>query len=66
MPTIKEKAMSVKSQAIKLVRNLPSDSSWDDLMYQVFVRQKIEAGLADIRKGKIHSHEAIRKEFGLA
>ena len=66
MPTIKEKAMSVKSQAIKLVRNLPSDSSWDDLMYQVFVRQKIEAGLADIRKGKIHSHESIRKEFGLA
>ena len=32
-------------------------------MYRIYVRQKIDAGLADIRAGRVHSHEAIRKEF---
>ena len=32
-------------------------------MYRIYVRQKIEAGLADIETGRVHSHAAIRKEF---
>jgi predicted transcriptional regulator len=35
-------------------------------MYRVYVRQKIEAGLADIAAGRTHSHEAMRREFGVA
>lgn len=50
---------------MKLVRDLPDSASWDDLMYQILVRQKIEAGLADIRAGRVHTHAAIKKQFGL-
>jgi len=50
---------------MKLVREMPANSSWDELMYRIYVRQKIEAGLADIRSGRTHSHEAICKEFGV-
>jgi hypothetical protein len=57
------KRKNVKSEAIKLVRGLSPSSTWDDLMYRIYVRQKIEAGLADIRAGRVHSHAAIRKEF---
>lgn len=64
MPTLKNKR-TLKSRAMSLVRSLPEDSSWDDLMYRIYVRQKIESGLADIRSGKVHSHESIRREFGL-
>ena len=66
MPALKTPKSSLKSRAMSLVRALPKDSSWDDLMYRIYVRQKIEAGLADIRAGRIHSHESIRREFGLA
>jgi predicted transcriptional regulator len=66
MPTLKTNKPSLKSRAMSLVRALPKDSSWDDLMYRIYVRQKIEAGLADIRAGRVHSHESIRREFGLA
>ena len=66
MPAIKAHQPSLKSRAMSLVRGLPKDSSWDDLMYRIYVRQKIEAGLADIRAGRVHSHESIRREFGLA
>ncbi len=65
MPSAVAKRPSVKSEAIKLVQGLSPSSTWDDLMYRIYVRQKIEAGLADIRSGRVHSHAAIRKEFAL-
>lgn len=65
MPTIKTPKSSLKSRAMTLVRALPKGSSWDDLMYRIYVRQKIEAGLTDIRAGRVHSHASIRREFGL-
>jgi len=66
MPATKGQPRNVKTQAMQIVRDLPNGASWDDLMYQIYVRQKIEAGLADISAGKVHSHAVIKKEFGLA
>jgi hypothetical protein len=63
MATAKVQRRSVKKEAIRLVRDLPASSSWDDLMYRIYVRQKIEAGLVDIQAGRVHSHAMIRKEF---
>jgi hypothetical protein len=65
MPTARLKRRTVKSEAIKLVRDLPASSTWDDLMYRIYVRQKIETGLADVRAGRVHSHASIRREFAL-
>jgi hypothetical protein len=59
--TVKRK--TVKSEAIKLVQGLPESATWDDVMYRIYVRQKIETGLSDLRAGRTHSHAAIRKEF---
>lgn len=66
MPIAKTKRRSVKSEAIRLVRDMPASSSWDDVMYRIYVRQKIEAGVADLRAGRVHSHDAVRKEFVLS
>ena len=66
MPTISRKKSDVKSRAIRLIRDLPKDSSWDDLMYRIYVRQKIEAGLADLKAGRVHSHDSIKREFKVA
>jgi hypothetical protein len=65
MPSATTKKKSVKSEAIKLVRGLPESTTWDDLMYRIYVRQKIDAGLSDVRAGRVHSHASIRKEFAL-
>ena len=65
MPTASVKRRSVKSEAIKLVQDLPATSTWDDVMYRIYVRQKIEAGLADLRSGRTHSHASMRKEFAM-
>ena len=57
---------SIKKAAARLVRDLPESASWDDLMYEILVRQKIEAGLCDLRDGRKHSHQSVRDQFGLA
>lgn len=48
-----------------MVRQLPESASWDDLMYEILVRQKIESGQSDLREGRKHDHASIRKEFGV-
>ena len=48
------------------MENLPEDVTWDDLMYQIYVRQNIEAGLADSEAGRVIEVEDVRKRFGLA
>jgi hypothetical protein len=64
--TAAQKDTSIKKAAARLVRNLPESASWDDLMYEILVRQKIEAGLTDLKEGRKHDHATIRREFGVA
>lgn len=61
----KTKVLSAKSQARRLIEKLPATASWDDVMQQIFVRQKIEAGLADLNAGRRHSQASIKREFGV-
>jgi hypothetical protein len=63
MPATERAKKGIKADALKLVRDLPANASWDDLMYRIHVRQNIDAGLADIRQGRVVAHEAMRKEF---
>ncbi|MFT3989808.1 MAG: hypothetical protein QM680_00215 [Luteolibacter sp.] len=65
MPQTKSSISSVKKTAAKLVRDLPESASWDDLMYEILVCQKIEAGLNDLETGKKHGIASLRREMGL-
>ncbi|MDJ0795675.1 MAG: hypothetical protein QNJ51_02370 [Calothrix sp. MO_167.B12] len=56
---------NIKEEARKLIDKLPENSTWDDLMYQIYVRQTIEAGLADSKAGRLISVQEVRKKFGL-
>jgi predicted transcriptional regulator len=56
---------NIKEEARRLIDNLPDDSTWEDLMYQIYVRETIEAGLADSEGGRVTDVERVREEFGL-
>lgn len=56
---------SVKAEARRLVEQLPDDATWEDLMYEIYVRQSIEAGLQDSREGKTVPVEEVRRQLGL-
>ncbi len=57
--------MTIKERALKLITDLPDTMTWDDLMYEIYVHQAIEDGLADSRAGRVKSIEDVRKQFGL-
>ncbi len=56
---------SVKDQAYRLVDNLPDSATWEDLMYRIYVRQAIEAGIKDSNEGRTVDVKEVRRRFGL-
>ena len=56
--------MSVaKEEARKLIENIPDSATWDDIMYEFYVRKKIEIGLEAADAGKVVSQEEVEKRF---
>jgi len=51
---------SVKEAARRIIDNLPEQATWDDLMYELYVKQKIEAGLEAAAEGRTVPHEEIK------
>ncbi len=57
---------NVKDEARKLIEKLPDDSTWDDLMREIYVRQAIESGLADSKGGRTTDVGEVRARFGVS
>ena len=55
--------VNVKEEAHRLIEKLPDGATWDDLMHEIYVRQAIEAGLADMEAGRVKDVEQVRVEF---
>jgi hypothetical protein len=53
--------VNIKTEALQLVEKLPDDATWDDLMYEIYVRQAIESGLADSRAGRTTDINQVRQ-----
>lgn len=58
-------AAPIKDEARRIVDQLPDTATWEDLIYQIYVRQSIEAGLKDAEEGQVESVEDVRRSFGL-
>jgi hypothetical protein len=56
---------TIKAEARRIVDQLPDSASWEDLIYRLYVRQSIEAGIKDSDEGKVESVEDVRRSFGL-
>ena len=55
----------IKSEAHRLIDTLPNDATWDDVMYRVYVRQCIDAGVQDADAGQMIDVDEVRRRFGL-
>ena len=53
----------VKEALLELAKDLPEESTWDDVMYRIYVRQQIEEGLKDADEWRLIPHEEVFKEF---
>jgi len=54
---------TVKQEALRIAEQLPEDATWEDLHYQIYFRQAVEAGLRDSDAGRVVSQEEARGLF---
>lgn len=55
----------MKEQAHKLIDKMPENSTWDDLIHEIYVREVIERGLADSEAGRTKDVREVRQKYGL-
>lgn len=48
----------IRPDARRLVDQLPAEASWDELAYEIYVRQAIESGIEDSDAGRLVDHDA--------
>ena len=54
---------TAKEQVQQLLSALPEDATLEDIQYHLYVRQKIEQGLADVAAGRVVSHAEVQQRL---
>ncbi len=52
---------TVKEEVRKMLDRLPDESTYEDIQYHIYVREKIERGLKDIGEGRVVSQEEVER-----
>ena len=51
----------LKKEVISLIEELPDDITLDEIIYHLYVKQKLLKAKEDIANGRTYSHEQIKK-----
>lgn len=54
---------SLKDQLLDMANRIPETATWQDVMYEFYVRAEIERGLDDIRHNRFASDEQVSSIF---
>jgi len=52
-----------KEIAIKTINNLPEDVTMEQIIYELYVRMRIQEGLDGIKNGEVITHEQVKEEL---
>jgi len=56
---------SIREEAQEIIRNLPDEASRDDVMYGIYVRKKIDAGIEAADTERLVPHDQVKKRICL-
>ena len=56
-------AHSAKQDAIHAIERLPDDVPFDEIVYRLYVLNKVQQGLLDIDAGRAVSNEELAREI---
>lgn len=54
---------NAKQAAQAVIDHLPDQASWDDIMYELYVKQKIEEGLKAADEGRTVPHQEAKRRL---
>ncbi len=55
---------SIKERAKQIIDALPDQATWDDIMYELYVKQKIEMALRAVEEGRTIPQDQVRAKLG--
>lgn len=53
--------MPIKKVALKVIERMPEDASLEDLMYELYFRQRVDRGLRELERNKTVSHADVKR-----
>jgi len=54
---------SVKQEVIEMISKLPEEVDYNEIMSEIYFRQKVDKSLKQIEEGKVISHEEAKKRL---
>jgi len=54
--------LKLKEEIIKLIQELPDDTTLEDIQYHLFVKQKLLRAEQQIKEGKTKPHEEVMEK----
>ena len=55
---------TAKQDVRQLLDKLPEDSTYEDIQYHIYVRQKVAKGLEDVEEGRVLSQDEVEERMG--
>jgi len=55
--------VSPKQVALKMIEQMPPDASLENIMYELYFRQRVDRGLQEFDAGKTISHQEMKKSL---
>ena len=53
-------SLSAKENAKRLIDHLPDQATLNDIMYELYVKQKIEMGIKAVKEGRTVPHDQVK------
>ncbi len=50
-----------KEAMAEILKDLPENADYDEIMYRLYVRRKVERGLKDLEEGRVVSQEEAER-----
>lgn len=54
---------TAKKEVQKILEHISDNATFEDIQYHIYVREKIEKGLKDIKGGRVLSQEEVEKRM---
>lgn len=54
---------SAKEEVMEILKGLPDDSTFEEIQYHLYVRQKIERGIKDVEEGRTSTQEEVERRM---
>jgi hypothetical protein len=55
---------SLKQEALNVISKMSDTAEIDDIMYRLYVIDKVRKGREAVQRGEVHSVEDLKKEIG--